>query len=460
MSAVGDNIRYIDNINYWIDLKSDIPDDGRSSIGYVNFYEYQTKKISIDQQIKDIMKYAKKRGKNLRRIYVEAEPYKLNIDDRVGLTEMLLELKSEEEVIISHMACLCDGVFTVFKPTWLRIREVNGRLICLDNFISNVEETDDIRFDTFYEPFARSLDLLFAHDEFGGSFEDKIMADIRSGKTKEEIIKGNQFPRIPWLPSSPSSDKPIPTSPYLSALVEAAEEVESFKLSETSEETLPTKPEQDYIVGLYLKGAERGEHGWLNLKTKRWNSKPTTGIRNEKYRLFGTSRSFLEKIVDVLDERETDRIKGIDAPETLCQSIKAKCWNRQKDDSEKVSCFCCGISLLPEGPWEVCHIRPKSHGGQNNLENLAIGCVKCNRGKGGMHSIHAYEYMLTKKMKGLEKITCADKRMESARLLKDVVEFVKSRSPDLPEEIVKDLEPNKSVRVRMLAIARYIEMGL
>ena len=47
---------------------------------------------------------------------------------------------------------------------------------------------------------------------------------------------------------------------------------------------------------------------------------------------------------------------------------------------------CCEYCLLPDGvsfyPHEIDHIIAEKHGGETNLDNLALACWRCNRHKG------------------------------------------------------------------------------
>lgn len=44
-------------------------------------------------------------------------------------------------------------------------------------------------------------------------------------------------------------------------------------------------------------------------------------------------------------------------------------------------CFWCG-NLLPENQLTIDHLKPKSLGGSNNLENLRLACFPCNNSRG------------------------------------------------------------------------------
>jgi len=44
-------------------------------------------------------------------------------------------------------------------------------------------------------------------------------------------------------------------------------------------------------------------------------------------------------------------------------------------------CWWCGCDL-PEKDLTLDHLKPKSRGGSNSLENLRLSCVSCNRSRG------------------------------------------------------------------------------
>lgn len=44
-------------------------------------------------------------------------------------------------------------------------------------------------------------------------------------------------------------------------------------------------------------------------------------------------------------------------------------------------CFWCGKSMSI-GKLTIEHLRPKSRGGSNSLENLRLACLTCNRSRG------------------------------------------------------------------------------
>jgi 5-methylcytosine-specific restriction endonuclease McrA len=57
---------------------------------------------------------------------------------------------------------------------------------------------------------------------------------------------------------------------------------------------------------------------------------------------------------------------------------KQKIWNKTNG-----SCYYCEDKLDPNN-WEKDHMKPKSKGGTNRLDNLAPSCPDCNDEKGAM----------------------------------------------------------------------------
>jgi hypothetical protein len=212
-----------------------------------------------------------------------------------------------------------------------------------------------------------------------------------------------------------------------------------------------------YSFKNYTEGIEHGEHGWYNLDSDRWNSRPGKKFKNEKYRIIADKEDTVIIFTKFLDTQEIDEIEGIDVERKIDTDLQMKCWNKQVLPDGTNNCFCCGISISLSDKWEVCHILPVAHGGQNILDNVAVGCVRCNRGRGGIHDMHAYEYMLSKKMPGIKKIKPGDEKLMAAKTIYRMVEDLKLNFPDIPEEIEKDLGPSKPVKVRLLAISRFLQ---
>jgi 5-methylcytosine-specific restriction endonuclease McrA len=46
------------------------------------------------------------------------------------------------------------------------------------------------------------------------------------------------------------------------------------------------------------------------------------------------------------------------------------------------TCYICHQDHDPHDPWEIEHVKPRAHGGTDDLENLALAHRSCNRTKG------------------------------------------------------------------------------
>lgn len=86
--------------------------------------------------------------------------------------------------------------------------------------------------------------------------------------------------------------------------------------------------------------------------------------------------------------------------------IKNCIWNKYcPNDKNKGTCFCCRKEIRRnEMEVEFGHVIPKSKGGEYIIDNIRPICIKCNRGREGIHCMHMYEYMIKNKMEGLKYI--------------------------------------------------------
>ncbi|CAH6418830.1 Hypothetical protein POVN_LOCUS553 [uncultured virus] len=85
-------------------------------------------------------------------------------------------------------------------------------------------------------------------------------------------------------------------------------------------------------------------------------------------------------------------------------------------DGKAGRCFACLLPVTIDS-FEAAHILPRSRGGADSLENLRVSCAKCNHGKNGMGTIHAYEWLYMHQMKGLALISASDKDLLIGELL-------------------------------------------
>jgi hypothetical protein len=216
------------------------------------------------------------------------------------------------------------------------------------------------------------------------------------------------------------------------------------------------------LLRIYTQGVTRGEQRWLNVISKKWNAEADPRqVVNNKYRIFGPKKTDLDFLVYILEHENVAPIEGLDTDRSGASSLRNECWERDarlaKAAKVEVACFCCQIPLKKDNKWEMCHLLPRAHGGQNELSNVRVGCTACNRGEGGIHNMHALEYMILKEMPGLKSIKSTDRKLQAIQFLRQTLKQFQSTFADIPEGIQKDLQPSNSPRIRILAIARYLQ---
>lgn len=88
------------------------------------------------------------------------------------------------------------------------------------------------------------------------------------------------------------------------------------------------------------------------------------------------------------------------------KKVKETVWLKYCGDTYKGECFCCCKSIDKTSVYvEYGHIVPKRDGGKYTIENIRPLCADCNRGRGGMHSMNMYKYMIITKQEGLKNLT-------------------------------------------------------
>lgn len=127
-------------------------------------------------------------------------------------------------------------------------------------------------------------------------------------------------------------------------------------------------------------------------------------------------------------------------------ALRNKVWNNEPDHGLGKVCFCC-LKQVTFKEFEVGHIVPLTHGGETEPSNLRVICKSCNRGVGGMHSMHAYEYMFKTKKPGIKFIPEDDAEKIKAKLIYYLSESIKSNS--IPDHIKKLIAPCKSLPERL-----------
>lgn len=109
------------------------------------------------------------------------------------------------------------------------------------------------------------------------------------------------------------------------------------------------------------------------------------------------------------------RPKPSDGCDFVPKSLRFRVWCQFNGRSMDGKCFACDQPTVLED-FESGHIISKAHGGETCQENLKPVCRSCN-GRGGMSTMHMYEFMLIFKLDGLKNISPTDPE------LRRVIEF-------------------------------------
>ncbi len=117
-------------------------------------------------------------------------------------------------------------------------------------------------------------------------------------------------------------------------------------------------------------------------------------------------------------------------------------------------CFACLKPVtFDDSGYEACHIWPRSRGGTDTPDNLRVGCAECNRGRGGMHTMHGYEWLFVNKMPGLAIIPHNDKDFVIGELLHReyllLLALVEDRKLTPSKEVGSKLKLSTPVDVRL-----------
>ena len=126
----------------------------------------------------------------------------------------------------------------------------------------------------------------------------------------------------------------------------------------------------------------------------------------------------LDGEIKELEDEKLEKILASSIIDDNKHKVKVASWENygfaDRNNYEKGKCFCCGTKIkLYNGTTEFGHIKAKSKGGPYTLDNIRPVCVQCNRGVGGMFTMHMYEYIVTNKMYGLFHLTDKEKALYS-----------------------------------------------
>ncbi|GIW70102.1 MAG: hypothetical protein KatS3mg101_0849 [Patescibacteria group bacterium] len=193
------------------------------------------------------------------------------------------------------------------------------------------------------------------------------------------------------------------------------------------------------------------ENKYFKLETLRWNCKPCRGVYsiNEKIKLTyddekylieflkyfvpflrcvelngipNSSSSKITKNLPMVKESKTQRTP-------ITPKLKMEVWceegnrteglqwrNRSLSDHKSRSCFAC-LQRVNIDSCDVAHIVPYCLGGKDEVSNLRISCANCNKGRKGMGTMHAYEWMIVNDLPGLNFIDPSDPHYTTALAL-------------------------------------------
>lgn len=180
---------------------------------------------------------------------------------------------------------------------------------------------------------------------------------------------------------------------------------------------------------------------YFNLDSERWNRfKTKKNINNEmkfftendkRFLIFNTYLAKRNNFVSIEVKDETKHVVIEVKDEVKNTNVEVKeegklNWQKQRmrvwiDESIKLQkwgidnyvnghtgkCFCCH-KTINDTNHEAGHIIPRAHHGTDELDNMRIICKECNRGKGGMFEINAYEFMYINNKPGISTVKFED----------------------------------------------------
>ena len=147
------------------------------------------------------------------------------------------------------------------------------------------------------------------------------------------------------------------------------------------------------------------------------------------------------------------------AKELSKDKVKELVWKKYCPEDDDIGyCFCCNDEIKRSKTHvEFGHIVPESKGGEYNIENIRPICIKCNRGKGGMHKMNMYEYIVRNQMYGLRHLKLYERELyvyniqEKKKVVRNCLELLSSLlkekfinikiKDELYKIIIKDEDP-------------------
>jgi hypothetical protein len=113
--------------------------------------------------------------------------------------------------------------------------------------------------------------------------------------------------------------------------------------------------------------------------------------------------------MDTSTDNSTENVK--EKPKRVSESIKKKVkdevWRIYCGNTTTGKCFCCNSALNKDSvTWHGGHVLAASNYGEYTVNNIRPVCADCNSNKNGrgMGTTHMYEYMVTRKMDGMDNL--------------------------------------------------------
>jgi hypothetical protein len=120
----------------------------------------------------------------------------------------------------------------------------------------------------------------------------------------------------------------------------------------------------------------------------------------------------LDKFINESDSEDETESEMENAKLSI-PKVKELVWNKYcPKDKDVGRCFCCNDKIVRSKMHvEFGHVIPNCIGGEYTLKNIRPVCIKCNRGKGGMHKMHMYEYIVRNEMYGMRHLEPQDQKL-------------------------------------------------
>jgi hypothetical protein len=121
---------------------------------------------------------------------------------------------------------------------------------------------------------------------------------------------------------------------------------------------------------------------------------------------------------------------------------------------DKGKCFCCGDKIRKSKTHvEYGHIVPSCVGGSYTMDNIRPVCINCNRGKGGMHTMNMYEFIIRNNMYGMKHLKPQERKLYVHNV--DVWEDIICQCCDILDSLTEKriISSSKEIRLRKIIVA-------